>query len=103
MRTRSPSMAARGMTATSGRHGRLCDGEIEMNQTSTMRNSPAKARRLHRLLGAGGTAGGDPGEGLSALAGFAERGRWLSHRAQTLNAANATASASRNQAHGRLE
>ncbi|HEY1375609.1 MAG TPA: hypothetical protein VGF55_02385 [Gemmataceae bacterium] len=65
------------MTATSGRHGRSCDGRIEMNQPSTTRNSPAKANRI--------------------------RGRRVSHKAQTLNAAKATASASRNHAQGRLE
>ena len=36
-------MIARGITATSGRHSRSCDGEMKLNHTTTARNSAAKA------------------------------------------------------------
>src|SRR5262249_62022100 len=42
MRTRSPSMKARGITATSGRQGRSCEGLMLLNQTTTPRKSAAK-------------------------------------------------------------
>ena len=70
-------MIARGMTATSGRHGRSNDGRIERNHSSTRRNSPAHAKRM--------------------------RGLGVSHKAHTLNVAKATASPTRPQAQGRLE
>src|SRR5215469_1722025 len=65
------------MTATSGRQGRSCEGRMLRNQTSTTRNRPAKAQRICGL--------------------------WINHKAQMPNAAKATASTSRNQAHGKLE
>src|SRR5262245_52586726 len=77
IRTRSPSIVARGITATSGRHGRWCEGRMEIHQTSTHRNTPAKTRYADSL-----------------------RAR---HKAQIPNAKKANASANRSQAHGRLE
>ena len=41
MRTRSPSMNARGITATSGRQGRSWEGLMVLNQTTTPRKSAA--------------------------------------------------------------
>ena len=70
-------MLARGITATSGRHGRSCEGRMKLHQTATPRTSAAKAQPM--------------------------RGLRVSHSAQILNAKNVAASTSRSQAHGRFE
>ena len=70
-------MIALGITATSGRHGRSCEGWMNVQPTATTTNSPAKAQDMCRRL--------------------------VSHKAQTLNARNAAASATRSHGHGRLE
>ena len=77
MRTRSPSMKARGMTATSGRQSRSCDGAMVSHHATTPRNT------------------------TSTKAGM--RLRRDSQNPQMANAANAAASASRRFAHGKFE
>ena len=77
IRTRSPLIVARGMTATSGRHCRSCEGEMESHQATTPRNSTTNTTGARR-----------------------SRDSQSSHVASTAkNVANAT----RNPADGRLE
>jgi hypothetical protein len=77
MRTRSPSMNARGITATSGRHGRSCDGEMVSHHPATPATSATKIHFMRR--------------------------RRDSHSAQIANAAKASANATRSHAHGKFE
>jgi hypothetical protein len=77
MRTRSPSRIARGITATSGRHGRSCEGAIEIHQTTTAKNTTRK------------------------IADMPLRGDI--QQAQTANAAKAAANVNRSSPQGRFE
>ena len=77
MRTRSPSIAIRGMTATSGRHSRSCEGSIVDHAARTTRYTAANA------------------------ASFAALRRV--HSAQAENARNAAASPMRSHAPGKSE
>jgi hypothetical protein len=70
-------MMARGMTATSGRHGRSCEGAIDIHHAITPRHSAKKISDL--------------------------RGRREIQRIQTAAAAKQTAAARRKPAHGRFE
>src|SRR6516165_2590689 len=77
MRTRSPSTSARGITATSGRHGRSCEGGIEIHHATTPKNKAIAVRLIHRRL---------------------ER-----KNANMVKAAKAAANVKRSAAHGRFE
>src|SRR5262249_38131452 len=77
MRTRSPSMIARGVTATSGRQSRSFEGAIEIHQTTTAKNKTRKAAVMPR--------------------------RGDTQQAQTANAAKAAANANRSSAQGSFE
>ena len=77
VRTRSPSMTARGMTATSGRQLRSCEGGSMTHHATTPRYSTMKAMDTRR--------------------------RRESQRAQIANAAKATANPRRSEVHGRFE
>src|SRR5262245_26061323 len=97
-------MITRGMTPTSERHVRSCEAGMRINQTRTQRNSAANTNVIRPLLTQFvGAVEGDSLALLSALIRSGKREVHVSHKAHMLNAAKATASTSRSQAHGRLE
>src|SRR4029453_18753752 len=77
MRTRSPSMNARGITATSGRQGRSCEGLMLLNQTTPPKKSAANTAIF--------------------------RGVRENHKAQAPNVRKTSANTRRSQPQGRLE
>jgi hypothetical protein len=70
-------MITRGIIATSGRHGRSCEGEIEIHQTAITKNNTRKTADIPR--------------------------RGETQQAQTAKAVKAAAKINRNAAHGKFE
>src|SRR5262249_15140886 len=74
---RSRAMPPRAIPATSCRHGRSCEGGIEIHHTTTAKNNPRKTADMPR--------------------------RGDTQQAQTANAAKAADNVKRSAAHGRFE